>query len=298
MNILSRPETDPFFYGYRYVRRQVNGREVEEQIPLTEEDALHPLEGDYITTGDPHDIDRTKLRDVATYQVRGKPNLRIFSDMLIDLGLPGVRPVSPDLYLIQGLSLRRLYRSLNLRRNRRARLRLVMEITSPSTRNGDLTTKPRYYWQAGAEFYIIIDEVTADEETRELRLIPYQRGKARWRRMPVNAQGRVWLELLQMWLGVEGGFVVCYDADGTEITDYAETREALHAEAVGRAEAEARVSAAEARVSEEAQARANAEARAAQEAQTRAEAESRARQAEAEIRRLQREMRRVRGEEE
>lgn len=298
MNLLTRPpndeptpETDPFFYGFRYVRREINGRVVTEQVPLTKEDALHPLEGDVITTGDPHDVDRTKLRDVATFQVRGVPNLRVFSDLSIDLGLTGVRPVGPDLSVVEGLRGRRLYRSLNLRRNRRARLRLVMEITSPSTRDGDLTTKRRYYWQAGVDFYIIVDEVSADETVRRLQLIPYQRGKARWRRMPLDAHGRVWIELLQMWLGVEGGFVVCYDAAGTEITDYVETREALHVEAAARVEAEARAT-------EEAQARVNAEAQAVLEAQARADAEKRALQAEAEVRRLQRALRRARTEEE
>ena len=41
---------DPFFYGWREVRR--NGVLV--NVPLTREDMLHPQEGDHVTVNDPH----------------------------------------------------------------------------------------------------------------------------------------------------------------------------------------------------------------------------------------------------
>ena len=55
------------------------------------------------------------------------------------------------------------------------------------------------------------------DRQRQLRIIGYERGKRGYRRMPLDSQGRLWLETVQLWLGQENGRVVCYDSDRFEL---------------------------------------------------------------------------------
>ncbi len=49
---------DPFRLGWRYVtRRGPDGKEICEQVPLTEWDVLHPQEDDFIVTNYAHTRD-------------------------------------------------------------------------------------------------------------------------------------------------------------------------------------------------------------------------------------------------
>jgi hypothetical protein len=42
-----------------------------------------------------------------------------------------------------------------------------------------------------------------------------------------DAHGRLWIEPLQIWLGVQEQAVMCYDASGKPIGDYPDLRAAL-----------------------------------------------------------------------
>ena len=64
--------------------------------------------------------------------------------------------------------------------------------------------------------------------------------------MSLSAEGRLWLEPLQLWLGVDGGRVVCYDAEGREIEDYAGVEDRARTAEAKSEEAEAARNAAEA----------------------------------------------------
>ncbi len=137
---------------------------------------------------------------------------------------------------------------------------LIVEVTSPSMRHNDLTVKVREYWQCQVRYYVIVDEVPR-RRRRHLRILGYRHGKRGYRPMRLNAQGRLWLETVQLWLGHEEGRVVCYNQQGQPIAD-----------------------------------RIQAEQRAVQAEQQAAQAEQARMQAEAELARLQEELRRLRGE--
>src|SRR5581483_10009813 len=83
------------------------------------------------------------------------------------------------------------------------------------------------------------------------RLIGYQRGPRRYRPLPLEDDGRVWLEPVNLYLGVRDNRVVAYDGDtDQELGDYAAVSAAL-AEEQARADAEkARADAEQARVQE------------------------------------------------
>jgi colicin import membrane protein len=266
---------DPYFYGFRYVKRStIDGKTATVIEPLTEYDVLHPREGDHITQGDPHCQDFVYLRDVFTARVPRLPGLAhplVLGDCLIDLGLEDIEPVGPDVAVFTNVPRRKLWSSFSVMKEK-AEWVLVGEVTSPSTRNNDLNVKPAMYFKAGVPLYFIVDQESVRGGVRQLRLLGYERGRRGYRAMRLNADGRLWLEPLQLWLGVEGGRVVCYDAEGREIEDYAGVEERAD-------EAEERAGVAEERASD-------AEGRAAKAEADRNAAEERVRQLEAELRRL------------
>src|SRR5918996_4357028 len=52
----SPPTEDPFRYGWRFVKETTpEGDVIERQVPLTEEDVLHPQEEDFIVNTARHD---------------------------------------------------------------------------------------------------------------------------------------------------------------------------------------------------------------------------------------------------
>jgi hypothetical protein len=175
----------------------------------------------------------------------------------------------------------------------------VIEVTSPSTRYNDLDDKVVEYHKAGIPSYVIVDH-RDDVKPPVVELLAYRSTPAGYVRAPLSPEGRLWLDAVATWLGVEKDRVVCYDERGNRVPDYVDVlKTAEHATA--RAEesavlAEESIRArheAERRAVEEARARQEAErtrqeaeARAAEEARARQEAEARAQALEAELRKL------------
>jgi colicin import membrane protein len=295
-------EPDPFHYGWRYVRvHGPNGKETFDQVPLTLEDVLHPELGDFIVHSDPHDVDRTYLRDVFECRLVEKPRAVVVGDCRVDWNLPGIRPLGPDIAVFLDVKKRKLWATLNVAAER-AKPGLVVEITSPETRKNDVETKVDYYHRAKVPVYVIADAVQEDPEHRRLRLIAYRYTRPGYRRMAPDAHGRIWLDAVGVWLGVTQdrrlGYdrLACFDAEtGDEIGDYTALSAALGAEKEARVRADHRAQSAAARASKQAArakteaARAKTEAaRAEAEANARAQAEARVRELEAALRRLER----------
>jgi colicin import membrane protein len=278
------PESDPFRYGWRYVRvTQPDGTVILDQVPLTLEDVLHPEVGDIIVQSDPHDSDLAYLKDVFKVQVREDPQAVVLSDCQVDFNIPGVKPLCPDVALFFGVRRRIEWTSFNVAQEG-ARAALVVEETSPDTRVNDVETKVDYYHRAGVPWYVIADVSYDEDGRRRIELILYRWQLEGYERIAADEQGRVRLEPVGLLLGLTrdpvDGFIrlACFDrVTGREVGDYGAIRRALdetqelRAEAERRAQEEARARAAEV------QARAEAERRAQEEARARAEAERRAR---------------------
>jgi hypothetical protein len=164
-----------------------------------------------------------------------------------------------------------------------ARPALIIEITSPETRANDLEIKVDHYARAGVAQYVIVDDARRRGGKRRLRLLDYRLEAGAYRLHAPDAAGRVHLVIANLWLGVEGDHVVCYDERGAAFGEYATVvRQA--AEAAERAQREAERAQREAeRAQREAEARA-AEAQARQEAEALAKREAEARAAEAQAR--------------
>ena len=310
------PADDPFRYGWRFVPRPTpdNPHHLE-QVPLTLEDVLHPEVGDFIVHSDRHETDRMYLTAVLRARLEESGAAIVLSDVRIAWDVPDLRPHGPDVMVIPGIVERQDWSTFDVAVEG-ARPALIIEITSPETRENDLEIKVDHYARAGVPQYVIVDNQSR-RGARRLRLLDYRLVNGVYRRRPPDAAERVHLVIADLWLGIEGDHVVCYDEHGAAFGDYATVvRRAKEAERRARREAAAREAEARLRAAAEEQARREAEraqreaaAREA-EARLRAAAEEQARQeaaareaearlrhaAEARLRALEEELRRLRGE--
>jgi Uma2 family endonuclease len=279
------PTEDPFRYGWRWVANDpIDGRHKLRRIPLTLEDVLHPEEGDEIMHSEAHERRRNYLYNVLKHQVVADPTAIVLSDVRIAWDVPELRAHGPDLMVIFGVQTRKNWTTFNVAEEG-VRPSLIVEVVSPEYANLDRSTKLDHYDQAGVPWYVVVD--TAEQRgTEYLRLLAYHRPLDTYAPVPTAANGRLWIEPVRIWLGIEDNELVIYDEHDQVIPDYVAVQQ-LRAEAEARAnDAEARASDAEARANAETQARADAEARAKAETQARADAEAKLQALEAELRRL------------
>jgi len=233
------PAKDPFRYGYRWVQRKdERGRKVWDQQPLTLDDVLHPQMGDVIVGNEDHHLDCTYLFTVLRAWLAGQAGVVVLSDVGIFWDIPNLRNHCPDVMVIRGVNRVGSFTTFDVAQEG-ARPELIIEITSPNTRRQDLVTKRRQYFQAGVSWYAIADERRVHGQ-RQLRLLGYRRGRRAYQQLPLDAQGRLHLQAVDLWLGQEQGRAALYEASGRRLGDYTEVDQARQA-------AEARAQAAEAR---------------------------------------------------
>ncbi len=287
------PEDDPFRYGWRYVHRPTpDDPDHLEQVPLTLEDVLHPEVGDFIVHSDRHETDRMYLTAVLRARLEPHGQAIVLSDVRVAWDVPDLRPHGPDVMVIPGLRERRDWSTFDVAEEG-VRPALIIEITSPETRENDVVRKVAHYARAGVAQYVMVDSIERRGE-RQLQVLDYRLVGDTYRLQPPDARGWVYLEVAGLWLGVEGDHVVCYTNDGTAFGDYATVvQQAAEAEARARAAEEQSQREAAARAEAEALARAAAEQarmaeeQAQREAAARAALEARLRELETELRRLQ-----------
>jgi hypothetical protein len=221
----------------------------------------------------------------------------MLQDVRTDYQVAGVEPLGPDLAVYSGFTGELTNQGTFLVASMGARPELVVEVTSPSTRNNDLSDKVVLYFQVGVPLYAIVDY---REDWGEVEVIGYQATPAGYVRMQPGARGRLWLAPVRLWLAGEGNRVVCYDEHGKRIPDYDESRQETQEEARARRQAEADKAKAEARSAEDARARQQAEADKADLAARLRQLEAERAKAEADTaarrQQLEAELRRLRGE--
>ena len=234
-------DPDPVLYGWRFVEvRRADGSEDFEQVPLTEEDVLHPKDGDYIVHSTAHAYDLKYLSDVFEALLASRLRAAVLSDCGVDLNLPRIKHVSPDIAVFFGVAQQRDWSIFDVAAEH-AQAALIIEVTSASTRKQDFGRKLKYYHRAGVQVYVIVDAYIENKTQRRLELIGYCFAPAGYERIPLNANGRLWLEAVGVWLGVSqnpitgSDRVACFDpATNQEIGDYAtiaKARELAEAEA-------------------------------------------------------------------
>jgi colicin import membrane protein len=289
------PDPDPFRYGWRYrTETRPDGTRAVRQVPLTLEDVLHPQLGDVIVENSDHKKNCGYLEYVLRWRLARDPSALVLADCGVYWDVPGLGHHSPDVSVIFGVRERRERWSSFDVAEQGVRPTLLIELTSPATRNLDLVDKVRDYHRAAVPHYVIVDE---EREGEPLRVLGYRYTPEGYVAVALDGQGRMPLEGLGLLLGVRGSRVVLFDAaSGEEVGDYDSVCRALEAEALARRAAEGQAAAERDRAQAEALARRAAEGQAAAE-RGRAQAEALARRAaEQRLRELEAEMRRLRGE--
>jgi len=254
---------DPYPYGWREAMRILpDGTEVLERTPLTLEDILHPQVGDYRMHDEEHERFCNYLYNVLAARLAAQPDAVVLHDLRVAWAHPSLRAHGPDIAVIFNLR-RHINWSTFSEEEEGTKPSLIIEIVSPSTRSTDVVTKVDHYARVGVPNYIIVDRFER-QGVMVRELVGYRLTPDGYEELSPNTDGRLWLEPVNLWLGLDGEDLVCYEESGEAILDYVGVTEA-------RAEAEAR-------------AKAEAEARAA-EAEALAAAEVRIRQLEAELQR-------------
>ena len=153
---------------------------------------------------------------------------------------------------------------------------LIVELMSPTTKTVDLTTKRDIYEQIlQTPEYVAYDPTTRELFAWRLRSGVYQP-------LPANAEGRIYLEQVDLWIGTaecvvqgqEGVWLRFFDADGRMVPMKSEAEESRADAAEVRAEKEAALKKKEALRADREAIRADAEAAKAKVAEERAKSEA------------------------
>ncbi len=220
------PTTDRFPYGWRYIERVApDGTVTFDQIPLTLEDVAHPQEGDQVTHSDLHQRICAYLYNVLRGLLASIPGAVVLHDVRIAWDVPDLKAHGPDLAVIFGVREYKNWSTFDVAVEG-VRPTLIIEVTSPETRAIDLMVKLDEYDLAGVEFYVIVDVVQRRGQVAP-RLLGYRRTPTVYGVLSPDAQGRLWIEPLQIWLGVQEQAVICHDASGKPIGDYPDLQAAL-----------------------------------------------------------------------
>ena len=231
------PPDNPWYYGFREVyREQPDGSTKYERLPLTLEDALHPQEGDKIMVSDLHDLVRDYLSMVCRWRTADDPTALILSDTGIYWEDPNVDFAHhcPDLAAIFGIKNRKPEYSSFFCGKEGLRPKLIIELVSPNTRKNDVVTKVDHYHQVEVPVYVVADRHKLGDPWT---LYGYQWRPDAYVPMTPDANGRLWLEAVDLWLGADGTRLICYDRNGVQIGTYLDIQKQLEAEKQ-RAEAE------------------------------------------------------------
>ena len=97
-------KSDPYRYGWRYVRVRRRGRDGRFRSgSLDPDDVLHPQVDDFIVQTNPHDDDLLYLKSVFKARLKPDPRAVVLSDCRVDWNIPGVRPLGPDVAVFFGV---------------------------------------------------------------------------------------------------------------------------------------------------------------------------------------------------
>lgn len=237
---VASPQLDPYPYGWRDLQKTLpNGELVWMRVPLTLADVLHPQEDDVLMPSDEHERYRNYLYNVLKFLVRNNPTAIILSDTNVAWDVPEVLPHRPDIAVIFNVRERKNWSTFAVAEEG-TRPALIIEITSPKTRQLDLDDKLDEYELTQVPFYIIVD-IQGRRRTLHRRVLGWQLTADGYAPIQPDTQGRLWLAPVQAWLAFEQGQLVCYDAEGRELKDYPEI-------AAQRDQAEARAKELEARL--------------------------------------------------
>jgi len=214
----SQPDGYPFHIGTRYVPGvDADGNPTITPVPLTEEDFLHPLEGDRFMLNDAHWLAVTYLYSAIQTACRNRPGVHVLGDHRIDWQHEGIRAHGPDLAVFNNFPADwDPYLGTFPVVDQQAETLAVFEATSESTRKVDIGNKFEEFAEVGIPYYLIVD--TAEPTgAREIR--GYHLSRGRYRAMKSDDALGYFVPGLKMWFrwDADTDRVVAADEDGHDI---------------------------------------------------------------------------------
>jgi colicin import membrane protein len=236
---VARPESksplddDPFYYGWRMVRKfDQDGKEDWVRVALTEWDILHPEEDDFVVHTTAHFRDCRYLFDAFEDILRNRPGAIVFYDMRIDWQLDEYSVFGPDIAVFENLnSPWQPERGTFPVKSMGAQAVVAVEVISPNTEKTDKDRKVLEYYRVGIPLYVIVDR---EEEEGQSTVIVYgyRHTPKGYVRIPDDPRG-IWVEYLRIWIRSGGDKVVCFDEHGNRVPErpeIIEQRDAFHKE--------------------------------------------------------------------
>lgn len=242
--------------GWRYETvRTPDGKQTQVRISLTPEEALHPQEGYVIPVSTFHETMTNDLCDMLRAFYETQPEITIFHDLVFEWDHPDVRPYAPDVAIIPNVRNPKADRGQFVVAEEGTRPRCIIEIVSPSSREGDRVKKVNDYALVGVQEYVYIDHWTRKGQT-VWEVAGYRLHENRYLPMLPDEDGALYCETLGLRIGVEAGQVWLEDSNTGEdlLTNLKarqalrETTERLQTETEARAAAETQAQAAQAEI--------------------------------------------------
>jgi Uma2 family endonuclease len=262
-NRKQQKQQQDFTIGWRYVTETLpSGEETYYQIPLTAEDLLDPQLGDQVVQHSKHQSLNHDLVNILNNHYVDDPTIRVFSDLKMMWGIPGLSEPAPDVAVIPHLKNKKQDHSSFDVVKEGTRPCLVIEIMSEGS-PGDDTKKVDIYEKALIPEYFIINP-HSNEAQPYYEIWGYRLENGKYQPIEFDKRGSLLSQSTQILFSLykKGQHLRLKDNITGQwlLTTQEEKAGRLKAEKQVQAEAEAR---------QEAEARMQAEAQARQEAETR-----------------------------
>lgn len=226
-------ESEEPFYGWRYKRWvKPDGSIGDEMVPLRFIDLIYPQEGDQVAEGPCHADVCLRLSNYVRERLENDPDRYAMFNVLIDFSLTDVRPLAPDIIIINGPKppITPTTGLIHLMGDE-GETELMIEVIAKTTRRAEIGPKVRRSYATGVKRLIHIDTYAWSRRQRERELVLRDFRRTETGFKPMNDDPRrVWVDTLNCWIVIEGDQVVLRDQAGELIPDYPDVKRQMAAE--------------------------------------------------------------------
>lgn len=197
--------------GWRIeVLTQPDGSTIQQQVPLTAAEFLHPQEGDHLPNSTFHDDTAGDAKDILTRRYASNPDVGVFRDLLIEWDID-LGDHCPDTFIAFGIRGKTENRSKFIVADEGVRPRFILEVVSPRYRKADRETKVVEYAKARVQEYVIIDRRTVRQQILD-EVLGYRLVEGFYQPITPDDDGRILCDTLGLWISLQAGRLVIEDA--------------------------------------------------------------------------------------